>query len=691
MSETRDLLIEVGTEELPPKALKGLSEAFSSALCCGLEQRHLNYNIAIPYATPRRLAVLLKGVEEKQADREIERRGPPVTAAFKPDGQPTPAALGFARSCGVEIEQLEKLQTDKGTWLAYHTVEPGQMTAQLIPEILTEALAALPIPKRMRWGNLSYEFVRPVHWAVILFGEAVIETELLGVHSGRETRGHRFHHPDPIVLTAPGEYAKTLEDVGQVIPGFAVRRQRVQILVEQAAEELNASAVLDDALLDEVTSLVEWPVAITGAFAERFLDVPAEALIATMKNHQKCFHVVDGAGRLLPRFIAISNISSRQPDLVRAGYERVIRPRLSDAAFFWQQDRNHTLESRLNNLKTVTFQSQLGSLYDRAKRVAKIAGLIAKLLGAEELQGIRAAQLAKCDLITDMVGEFPELQGIMGAYYARHDGETEEVATALREHYMPRFWQDDLPASMLGQALAIADRLDTLVSIFGIGQAPTGDKDPFGLRRAALGVLRILIEAQLPLDVYQLLMDTQAAYAPGVLDQQTHQQVFEFMLERLRGLYQDQGIPYDSIEAVLVCRPSIPLDIEHRIRSLEAFRHLPDMVSLASTNKRIHNILKKNKEPVPDLPDPTYFKTAMERQLYDAMEAVQTAIVPLLKQDDHQSILHHLATLREPVDNFFDNVMVMDEDEKVRANRLAFLQQVRHLFLHVADISCLQI
>jgi glycyl-tRNA synthetase beta chain len=691
MSTTQDLLIEIGTEELPPKALLGLSEAFSSGICAGLEQQQLNYSVAIPFATPRRLAVLVKGVATMQADRAIEKRGPALKAAIDKTGQPTPAALGFARSCGVEFSALEQLTTDKGAWLIHRSIQPGKATTTLVAEIIETALAALPIPKRMRWSDLPFEFVRPVHWLVILFGQEVIEATIFGIPSGRETRGHRFHHPQPITLNHADEYAKRLEEQGYVMATFANRREQIRILVEEAAEEIGGSAVIEEALLNEVTSLVEWPVAIVGSFEKKFLDVPPEALIATMKSHQKYFHVVNQNGQLLPHFIAISNIESRSPELVRAGNERVIRPRLSDAAFFWQQDRAKSLESRLEQLKTVIFQNKLGSLYDKSKRVAKLAGQIAKQLGAEELQGIRAALLAKCDLLTEMVNEFPELQGIMGSYYARHDQETENVAIALREQYMPRFWGDDLPKTVLGQALAIADKLDTLVGIFGIGQPPTGDKDPFGLRRATIGIVRMMIERQLPLDVNQLLTEAQAVYPPNSLPADASEQVFEFLLERLRSYYQDKGVNYDSIDAVLATRPVAPLDADRRILSIESFRQLPEATSLASANKRIHNILKKAEESFAATPDPTYFNHVAERTLYEQMEAVNQTITPLLQRGDYSAALQHLASLREAVDNFFDNVLVMDDDPKVRTNRLAFLQRIRELFLQIADISRLQI
>ncbi len=692
MFETRDLLIEIGTEELPPKVLQNLSEAFSSALCSGLEQQGLLYNVAVPFATPRRLAVLIKGVVTMQTDRKTERRGPALAAAFDAEGNPTKAAQGFAISCKVDVTDLEKLTTPKGTWLIHRSMQPGQATATLVPNIINSALAALPIPKRMRWNDLPYEFVRPVHWVVILFGSDVIATEIFGVRSGRETRGHRFHCPQPLDLAKAGEYVQRLEKDGYVIPAFITRRKQIRKLIEQAAFNVDGEAVIDDALLNEVTGLVEWPVAVTGTFAESFLEIPPEVLIASMKGHQKYFHMVNSEGKLLPRFIAISNIESQQPQVVQTGNERVIHPRLSDAAFFWQQDRTKSLESRLEQLKTVIFQYKLGNLYDKSKRIAELAGSIAKQLGADELQGIRAAQLSKCDLMTDMVGEFPELQGIMGEYYAHHDEETDAVATAIREQYMPRFWGDTLPSTSLGQALAIADKLDTLVGIFGINKAPTGDKDPYGLRRTTLGIVRILIErCRLPLDIKQLLDQAKAAYPDNLLNEQVTEQVFDFMLERLRSYYQEQNLNLDSVEAVLICRPSSLLDIDCRIRGIEIFRQMPDAISLISANKRIHNILKKTSESFAAEPNQTYFEHAAERRLFDEMETVSEAIAPILKEGNYSAALQHLASLRAAVDNFFDNVMVMAEDSTVRSNRLAFLQKVRNLFLQIADISLIRI
>lgn len=691
MVETRDLLVEIGTEELPPKALEKLSSAFLTALCDGFTQQRLSYQSAIPYATPRRLAVLVKDLVTVQEDFAVERRGPALNRAYDADGRPTPAALGFARACEVDVTALEISKTDKGDWLVYRKQQPGQPTAQLIQGLVESALAAIPIPKRMRWSDLPFEFVRPVHWVVLLFGQELITATILGIASGRETRGHRFHHPEPIILTEANEYADILQKKGYVLPLFSARRAHIRRLIEQAAEEVQGQAVISEDLLNEVTSLVEWPIAVVGAFDSQFLDIPAEALIATMQGHQKWFPLKDAQGKLLPYFIGMSNIESLQPDTVRAGYERVIRPRLSDAAFFWTQDRTQTLESRLKTLERVIFQDKLGSLCDKAKRVAKLAGFIADTLNGDEKQGIRAGHLSKCDLVTDMVSEFPELQGIMGEYYALHDGETHHVTTALREQYLPRFSGDVLPKTTIGQALAIADRIDTLVGIFGIDQAPTGDKDPFGLRRAALGILRIMIEGALPLDLEQLLSKAQSAYPNEVLLPQTSQVVLTFVLERLRSYYQDRGIRYDTVDAVLAAQPTSPLDIDSRIQGVETFRTQADALSLATANKRIHNILKKAEGNFPAQPNPTYFTDAVERRLYDAMETVNEQITPLLVQGNYQMALQILATLRQPVDDFFDKVMVMDENSQIRTNRLAFLQAIRQVFLRVADISQLQI
>ena len=686
----RDFLVELGTEELPPKALKKLSQAFTNGVVEGFKVAGLAHLEVHSYAAPRRLAVMVEAVEERQADKQSERRGPAVQAAYDSDGMPTKALQGFARSCGVEIEQLETLETDKGSWLVYRSEEKGKSAQELIPDIVRKALEKLPIPKRMRWGDLTAEFVRPVHWLVLLFGDEVVETTLLAVQSGRKTRGHRFHCPDEIDITQPVEYAPLLETKGRVVAKFEARREAVRGQVDEAATKLGGKAVIDEALLDEVTGMVEWPVAVAGSFEEKFLDVPAEALISAMKGHQKYFHVVDAAGKLMPNFITVSNIDSKDIDAVRAGNERVIRPRLSDAEFFWNQDRKHTLEQNRESLKNVVFQKQLGTVFDKSERTAVLAGFIADCLGASKEESIRAGQLAKCDLMSEMVGEFPELQGIMGRYYAEHDGEAAAVATAMDEQYMPRFAGDELPSGQVGQALAIADKLDTLVGIFGIGQPPTGSKDPFALRRAALGVLRIIIEQRLPLDLSAIINESVALYKVRECEFELHldSQVFDFMMERLRVYYTDAGVSVDVFEAVLAINEKYPSEFDKRIRAVNSFRALPEADALAAANKRASNILRQASEKgvsVPDDVDPALLQENAETALYEKIsEFVQG------KEIVYEDALHELAGLREPVDLFFDDVMVMAEDEAVRHNRLALLKRLRHLFLLIADVSQLQ-
>jgi glycyl-tRNA synthetase beta chain len=689
---TRDLLIELGTEELPPKALKTLSEAFLNGVRDGFQKAGVEFASIVPFATPRRLALLAKGVAERQPDKVVERRGPAVNAAFNEEGLPTKALQGFAASCGVTVEQLETVETDKGKWLVHRSNQPGRATAELIPDIVRGSLDKLPIPKRMRWGNLDAEFVRPVHWAVLLFGNDVIETEILAVKTGRETRGHRFHHPGKLYLGEPEAYEALLLTEGRVIADFAKRREAVRAQALEAAAKLNGTAVIDEALLDEVTALVEWPVAVVGNFEQRFLEVPAEALISSMKGHQKYFHAVDREGKLLPHFIAMSNLDSREPAHVRAGNERVIRPRLTDAAFFWNQDRKRPLAARIEELKTVVFQNKLGTLFDKSNRAAALAAIIAPQIGGNADEAQRAALLSKCDLMTNMVGEFPELQGIMGRYYALHDGEKADVAAALDEQYMPRFAGDVLPSTATGQAVAIADRLDTLVGIFGIGQLPSGDKDPFALRRAALGVLRTIIEKQLDVDLHALLTSAEqqlkaagCAIAPNTVDQ-----VFDFMMERLRAYFADAGVAPDTFEAVLARRPTRPLDFQKRLNAVTAFRKLPQAESLAAANKRIQNILRKTEEAIPDHVDNGLLKEDAEQRLAKELVAIEPEVKALFKDRAYEKGLSRLAALREAVDGFFDGVMVMADDAALRRNRLALLKRLGDLSQDVADISRLQ-
>ncbi len=694
MATTRDLLIEIGTEELPPKALKRLSEAFGAGIENGLKGADLSHGALSLYASPRRLAVLVKRLAEAQADKIIERRGPALLAAFGEDGCPTKAAEGFARACGLSsVDELDRIETGKGAWLMYRAEQPGRPTVDLIPDIVRTALDKLPIPKRMRWGALEAEFVRPVHWAVLLFGDEVIETEILAVTSGRETRGHRFHHPDRLYIAEPAGYAPLLETEGHVVADFAVRREAVRAQVLEAAEKLGGSAVIDESLLDEVTAMVEWPVAIAGDFEKRFLDVPAEALISTMKANQKYFHLVDAGGKLLPHFITVANINSSNSEVVREGNERVIRPRLSDAEFFWIQDRKHRLDSHIEGLKTILFQKQLGSLYDKVGRVAGLAADIADSLDANREWAERAAWLAKCDLMTEMVYEFPELQGIMGRYYALHDGEAEEVALAQDEQYLPRFAGDELPATPTGQTLAIADKLDTIVGMFGIGQPPTGSKDPFALRRAALGLLRIIIERQLPLDLPVLIGRAVEGLGERLTAKDVVPQVFDFMMDRLRAYYHDSGVRPDVFDAVYTQRPTQPHDFDRRVRAVNHFCSLAEAGSLAAANKRISNILRQADEKGIDVPaevDAARLVEAAEKALAERLAGLEREVTPLFDARDYETALTRLAALREAVDRFFDDVMVMVDDQALRANRLALLAKLRNLFLRVADLSRLQ-
>lgn len=695
---TRDLLIEIGTEELPPKALKSLSQAFEAGIADGLKSADLGHAELKPYASPRRLAVLVKNLVEAQADKTVEKRGPALTAAFDEEGNPSLAAQGFAKSCGVSMDELEHMETDKGAWLMFRAEQAGQATVALIPDIVRHALDKLPIPKRMRWGDLDAQFVRPVHWLVLLFGDEVIDAEILSVKAGRETRGHRFHHPEALYLAEPEAYAPLLETEGHVVADFAERREAVRAQVLEAGEHLGGNAAIDENLLDEVTAMVEWPQAVAGNFEARYLQVPAEALISTMKSHQKYFHVVDAKGKLMPHFITVANIESRDVDAVRIGNERVVRPRLADAEFFWNQDRKQKLESRLENLKSILFQKKLGTLYDKSKRVAVLAGQIAEDMGANQEWAERAGWLGKCDLMTAMVYEFPDLQGIMGRYYASHDGEPEEVALAMDEQYMPRFAGDELPATATGQALAIADKLDTVAGIFAIGQPPTGSKDPFALRRAALGLLRIIIERQLPLDLETLLQRAIAALGDKGEVKDLQSQAFDFMMDRLRAYYHDSGIegtgvPHDVFDAVHAQRPTQPYDFDRRVRAVTYFSSLPEAESLAAANKRISNILRQADEKgisVGDEVNAAALSEAAEKNLAEQIENLAATVTPMFDRRDYEQALNQLAGLRDAVDTFFDDVMVMVDDTALRDNRLALLNRLRNLFLRVADLSRLQ-
>lgn len=693
MSARYDFLFEIGTEELPPKALRGLGEALGEAVRRGLQKANLGFDEVRVCAAARRLAVLVDRLAEVQPDTVEERRGPALSAAFDENGSPTQAALGFARSSGVEVDALERLETDKGAWLVVRTAHRGRDVRELLPGIVTDALAALPIPRRMRWGSLDAGFVRPVHWMVMLYGEDVVPLELFGISAGSETRGHRFHCDRPLRLAQPASYIPLLETEGRVVADFAQRREAVRAQVLEAAAEAGARADIDDALLDEVTAIVEWPRAITGHFEAQFLDLPEEVLISVMKQHQKYFHLRDAGGRLLPAFITVSNIESRDPAMVRAGNERVIRPRLSDAMFFWNQDRKRRLDARIDELEGVVFQRGLGTLYQKGERVAALAAAIAADIGGDRYAAERAGWLCKCDLLTDMVGEFPELQGVMGGYYAAHDGEPGEVAAAVAEHYLPRSAGDVLPATAAGQAVAIADRLDTLAGIFGLGRVPTGDKDPFALRRAALGVLRIIIEGGLRLDLVPLIgaaFDGYRRQGAGIgHGDEQREQLFAFMMERLRAWYHDAGIGSEIFDAVLSRRVGRPADFDARMRAVRMFSALPEAESLAAANKRIANILRKSGERPADRVDEGLLTDAAERALASALNDAMRDAAPLIGAGQYAEALKRLAALRSPVDAFFDQVLVMSEDAAVRDNRLALLQRLHGQFMQVADLSCL--
>ena len=691
MSETRDLLIELGTEELPPKALSKLINAFEAGIKKGLKEAELDFDKIHAYAAPRRLAVVIESLETRQQDRLIERRGPAVSAAFDSEGQPTKAVQGFARSCGVEVSALGTLETDKGAWLVFKQQQKGAETKDLIGDILQKSLAALPIPKRMRWGNLPGEFVRPVHWLILLFGDDVIPLELLGISSGRTSRGHRFHHPEPITITSAKTYVNQLLEQGYVMVDMAVRQQAIHQQVEGLGEKLGGKAVINQGLLDEVTGLVEWPVALSGEYDRRFLELPAEALISSMEEHQKYFAVRDEDNTLLPYFITICNIESKDPAQVIAGNERVILPRLSDAAFFWETDRKRPLADLQQQLKTIVFQNKLGTVYDKSQRVADLAAKIANQIGGDAELAQRAAILAKCDLVTEMVGEFPDLQGIMGRYYARLDGEHDDVCEALDEQYLPRFAGDKLPRTKTGQALSLAEKLDTLVGLFGIGQPPTGVKDPFALRRAALGVLRIIIENKLDLDLDVLLTSTVERLGEIATVKNCTVEVMQYLFDRLRGYAQEQGYQADVFEAVLAIKPTKPVDFMDRLAAVADFRQLEQAQALAAANKRIGNILRKNDaEQSEAVIDRNLLTELTEQALADKVQSVQTIVAPLLAESNYAGVLTELAGMRDTVDAFFDQVMVMAEDEAVRKNRLALLNQTRALFIQIADISVLQ-
>jgi glycyl-tRNA synthetase beta chain len=687
---TRDFLVEIGTEELPPKSLLTLATAFADGIAKGLAEAGLSHKAVEKFATPRRLAVRVRKLIERQPDRAIERRGPPVKAAFDAQGAPTQAALAFAKSCGVEVSALEKLETPKGAWLVHRGTEAGASTMSLLPGIVQASLDALPIARRMRWGAGEAQFVRPVHWVLMLFGREVVPCSILDVPSGDLTYGHRFMAPKPIRIGSPAAYVTALHRRGRVLADIHERRETIRQGVIAAATRLGGNAVISEDLLDEVTALVEWPVPLAGRFDERFLELPAEVPIATMQDHQRYFPVRDAQGGLMPWFVTVANLESSDPAQIVAGNERVVRPRLSDAAFFYSTDSQQRLDARLEGLRRVTFQTQLGSLHDKTERVRALAKAIAAGIGGDTRLADRAAELAKCDLITSMVGEFPELQGLMGRYYAQHDGEHAEVCEALREQYLPRFAGDELPATRTGMAVAIADKLDTIAGIYATGQKPTGTRDPFGLRRAALGLLRTSIERRLDLDLQSLIGQALAAL-PFAAPENCARDVYDYVIERLRAYYVEGGAGFDvtaeMFDAVLATRPASPLDFDARLRALVDFLRLPEALALAAANKRIANILRKATEPVGDRVDADRLVDPAEQILGEQVEAIARQVEPKFAARDYTEALKSLAVLRNAVDGFFDSVMVMADDAALRANRLALLKRMQGLFMHAADLS----
>ena len=686
---TQNFLVEIGTEELPPKALKTLATSFADNVEAELNQAGLTFDKIEWFAAPRRLAVKVLNLATQQPSKEIEKRGPAVSAAFDAEGKPTKAAEGWARGFGITVEQAERIATDKGEWLVHRAKIEGQPTKNLLNSIVANALAKLPIPKPMRWADKTVQFIRPVHTVTMLLGDELIEGEILGVASARTIRGHRFLGEKEFEIQHADQYPQLLREKGSVVADFNERKAEILAKSQAKATALGGVADIEESLLEEVTSLVEYPNVLAAKFEERFLAVPAEALVYTMKGDQKYFPIYDKDGKLLPHFIFVSNINPEDPTAIIEGNEKVVRPRLTDAEFFFKTDLKQKLVDRLPRLETVLFQQQLGTLKDKTDRIEQLAGEIAKQIGADEAKAKRAGLLSKCDLMTNMVFEFTDTQGVMGMHYARHDGEDEEVAVALNEQYMPRFAGDELPKSLVASAVALADKFDTLTGIFGIGQAPKGSADPFALRRAALGALRIIVEKNLPLDLEDLVKKSAALFGDKLTNQNVVADVVDFMLGRFRAWYQDEGIAVDVIQAVLARRPTRPADFDARVRAVSHFRTLDSAEALAAANKRVSNILAKADAAIGEI-NLTACVEPAEKALAEAVLALRTEVQPLIAQGDYTTVLDKLANLRAPVDSFFDNVMVNAEDPSLRQNRLAILNTLQGLFLQVADISVLQ-
>ncbi|MDP2570447.1 glycine--tRNA ligase subunit beta [Photobacterium damselae subsp. piscicida] len=685
----RNFLIELGTEELPPKALRTLAEAFAANFEAELKAADLAHNGIEWFAAPRRLALKVNALAENQPDKIVEKRGPAIASAFDADGNPTKAAQGWARGNGITVEQAERLVTDKGEWLLFKQEVKGQEAKALLPELAANALAKLPIPKPMRWGDKETQFIRPVKTLTMLLGDELVEGTILGVDSARTIRGHRFMGESEFTIDNADQYPAILEERGKVMADYEARKAIIVADAQKAAQEVGGIADLDDELVEEVTSLVEWPVVLTASFEEKFLAVPAEALVYTMKGDQKYFPVYDAEGNLVPKFIFVSNLISKDPSQIIAGNEKVVRPRLADAEFFFNTDRKRPLIDCLPQLETAIFQQKLGTIKDKTDCITELAGFIAAKIDADVDNAKRAGLLSKCDLMTSMVFEFTDTQGVMGMHYARHDGEAEEVALALNEQYMPRFAGDELPSTGVSAAVAMADKLDTLVGIFGIGQAPKGS-DPFALRRAALGVLRIIVEKGYNLDLVELVAKAHELYGDKLSNDNVESDVIEFMLGRFRAWYQDEGFSVDVIQAVLALHPTKPADFDQRVKAVSHFRELDAAESLAAANKRVGNILAKFDGELPAQWDNALLVEDAEKTLAADIAAMQATLEPAFAAGNYQQALTELASLREPVDAFFDNVMVMADDEKLKVNRLTMLNALRNMFLQVADISLLQ-
>ncbi|EKO3929012.1 glycine--tRNA ligase subunit beta [Vibrio metschnikovii] len=685
----KEFLIELGTEELPPKQLRTLAEAFAANFSTELAAAELTHDGIKWFATPRRLALKVANLAEKQADKVLEKRGPAVSVAFDAQGNPTKAAQGWARGNGITVEQADRLKTEQGEWLLFKHEVKGQAAKAIVVELAAKALANLPIAKPMRWGDKETQFIRPVKTLTILLGDELIDGEILGVASARTIRGHRFMGEKEFTIDSAQQYPDILEQRGKVIADYETRKATIIAGAQQAAQQVGGIAELDDDLVEEVTALVEWPVVLTAKFEEKFLNVPSEALVYTMKGDQKYFPVYDANKQLLPNFIFVTNIESKEPRHVIEGNEKVVRPRLADAEFFFNTDLKSKLIDRLPQLETAIFQQKLGTIKDKTDRITELAGYIAEQIGADVAQAKRAGLLAKCDLMTSMVFEFTDTQGVMGMHYARHDGEPEAVALAMNEQYMPRFAGDQLPTDGVSSALAMADKLDTIVGIFGIGQAPKGS-DPFALRRASLGVLRIIVEYGYKLDLVDLVAKAKSLFGDRLTNQAVEHDVIEFMLGRFRAWYQDEGFSVDVIQAVLARRPTKPADFDQRVKAVSHFRELEAAEALAAANKRVGNILAKFAGQLPAEVDLALLQEPAEKALAQDVAVMSEALEPVFASGDYQQALSQLASLREPVDAFFDNVMVMADDEALKQNRLTLLNDLRNLFLKIADISLLQ-